>query len=430
MRFIHIAELSVGDSRQRQEFDPAALADLEEDIAAHGLLHPIVVRQEDTEIILVAGERRLRALSTLHEYAVPVMFDGKIVPLDTVPCVTLGELSEFEAMEVELSENIIRADLTWQERSTAIAQLHELRTQQGVISGTTQTIQATASEVLKLPQASGAQVEKVRQAITIAKHLADPSVSKASSPKEALKVIEKKLVAEHNEKLAQEVGKTAIRSRHSLWNLDAREVVLKIDSASVDCICSDPPYGVNAQDFGSQAKNDHEYDDSPATWEVLMHTLAEQFWRICKPQAHVYLFCDFKRFPVLQGLLAQEGFDVWPQPLIWAKSTGMLPLPEHGPRRQYECILFANKGKRKTTAVFGDVIIEPSDHTTNHPAQKPILLYTNLLGRSCRPGDVVFDPFAGSGTIFPAANRLSLRAMGAEINPEYYGIALQRMEAK
>jgi DNA modification methylase len=56
-----------------------------------------------------------------------------------------------------------------------------------------------------------------------------------------------------------------------------------------------------------------------------------------------------------------------------------------------------------------------------------VSLYEDLLKRSARPGDSVLDPFAGSGTIFPAAHSLKIKATGIELDPSAYGIAVKRL---
>lgn len=105
-----------------------------------------------------------------------------------------------------------------------------------------------------------------------------------------------------------------------------------------------------------------------------------------------------------------------------------MPLPEHGPRRSYELVLYAYRGSKRVTAIYPDVIESKGDENLGHGAQKPVNLYTSLLVRSVRAGDKVLDPFAGTGTIFPAAHQLKCSALGIEKDPSYYGIAVQRIE--
>ncbi len=108
----------------------------------------------------------------------------------------------------------------------------------------------------------------------------------------------------------------------------------------------------------------------------------------------------------------------------------MLPRPDHGPRRTYETIIYAIKGDRPVTAVYPDVISINGLQAPRYGAEKPVELYENLMHRSCRPGDLVWDAFAGTGPVFPAANKLSLRAVGTELSPDKYAFAKLRLEGE
>jgi len=105
----------------------------------------------------------------------------------------------------------------------------------------------------------------------------------------------------------------------------------------------------------------------------------------------------------------------------------MLPKPDFGPRRTYEFILFANKGDKPVTAVYGDVIGVPGLKQPRYGAEKPPALFEDLMRRSCRPGDRIWDAFVGAGPIFPAANRLSLQVVGTELSTEKYNFAKLRL---
>jgi len=99
-----------------------------------------------------------------------------------------------------------------------------------------------------------------------------------------------------------------------------------------------------------------------------------------------------------------------------------------GPRRTYETILYAIKGQKSVNTIAPDVISTTADANMTHGAQKPIALYTDLLRRSCHPGDLVLDCFSGSGTIFPACQELKLKATGLELNPEYFSMGYKRLK--
>ena len=128
-------------------------------------------------------------------------------------------------------------------------------------------------------------------------------------------------------------------------------------------------------------------------------------------------------------MFEEGGWSVFRTPLIWYKRNGMrAPWPEYGPQRKYETILYATKGKRPVLKKAGDVLDYPPDINLGHAAQKPVALFEDLLRRSCHPGDTVLDPFAGTGTIFPAAHVLKCRATGVELDQASYGIAVKRLE--
>ena len=80
--------------------------------------------------------------------------------------------------------------------------------------------------------------------------------------------------------------------------------------------------------------------------------------------------------------------------------------------------------------VFPDVLSHKAVRQPRHAAEKPVEVYVDLLSRSALPGDHCLDMFMGSGVIFPAANRLKLRATGIEKDDTSYGFAVQRLEEK
>jgi site-specific DNA-methyltransferase (adenine-specific) len=77
--------------------------------------------------------------------------------------------------------------------------------------------------------------------------------------------------------------------------------------------------------------------------------------------------------------------------------------------------------------VYSDVIRVAAESRKEHAAQKPVSLYVDLLRRSILPGDTVLDPFAGSGTVFPAAKEVACKAIGFELDPASYAIGLGRI---
>lgn len=415
---LYPASVVVGENRQRREFNADQLHELTESIKKLGLMHPIVLRDSESKI-LVAGERRLRACQILLKMGHTIKHAGQ--EFTGVPCTTMGALSPIEFEEAELEENIIRVDLSWQDKARAIDRLHQLKLQQNPAHTQTET----ARQILGDDASSAEGTRLVRDSHIIMQHMNDPAVAKAKNQAEAMKVIRKKVTKEARNDIAKLIKTDT--SDHRLLLGDSRQLLLGVDSASADCILTDPPYGIGADNFGDQAQTTHDYQDSEAYFLNLMGVLAKESFRIAKPKAHLYMFMDLRYWQDMKELFTLAGWNVWPNPMIWSKGNGMLPRPSHGPRRTYEAILFANKGDREVTGVYPDVINVAPVADKRHGAEKPVALYTNLLQRSCLAGDTVIDPFAGSGTIFPAANALQLKAIGMNLSEDDYNLAKTRL---
>lgn len=427
MRIISLDELLIPENRQRKHFAEKPLADLRESILSKGLLHPPVVQKTEDGYVLVAGERRTRAICALADLDLSFACDGKVIQPGYIPVILLSDLSPLEVREAELEENIIREPLTWQEQANAIAELHALRSEQAEEKGTVQTATATATEIKGTGEtAVGSEVTRVTEAVIIAKHLDDPEISSAKSQKEALKIIRRKMEAEHREKLAREFDKKS--TPHTLHLGDSLQLLSTLPSDEFNLIITDPPYGIGADGFGSMASTGHEYKDSSDYALMCYEVLAKEGHRVTKSSAVLYAFFDIRFFSDISMTFTLAGWDVWSTPLIWSKRNGMLPKPDHGPRRTYEAILMATKGSPRFFKTGAPDVLEfPQESSISHGAQKPVALLVELISRSALPGAKILDPFAGSGSIFPAATTTKCVATGIEINQEYYNLAISRI---
>lgn len=432
-QYIDIESIIITPGRQRQEFDPVALQELSDTIIAKGLMHAPVLREENGQMFLVAGERRLRAIKDLLMLGNVLKYNGQEVPEGKVPYVTLGQLDPLAAEEAELEENLHRKDLTWQENSAAMAKLHSLRSRQAQAEGRVHTVADTAMETKG--RSDGGYQAQVRKDLIVANYLHVPEVAKAKTADEAFKVLKRIEETKKNVEMAAAVGKTFSQSVHELHNQNCLSWLRTSPGELFDVILADAPYGMGADSFGDggdgrMANNEHHYKDDYDSWKALMEEWCPLAYRAAKAKAHAYVFCDLDNFHELKRMMQQAGWFVTRTPFICTKpNSGRVPHPSFGPRRQWEMILYAVKGKKETTSIQPDVITTYADPGLQHGAQKPVALYTDLLKRSVRPGDTVLDPFAGSGTIFPAAHQLKVKAVGLELNPEYYAICLKRLQS-
>lgn len=430
MKLIHVDAIKIAPDRQRRLFDEGKLREFAEVLQTQGLLHPIILRIVGEDYYLVAGERRLRTVKDIYALGGQIRHDGELVRTNSIPYTLLSDLDPLAAEEAELSENINREALTWQERAAAHARLSNLRQAQAQVAGAPiPTVSDIAIEVRG--SAEGIHRELTRRELIVAKHLDNPLVKAAKTVDEAFKILRKVETAEKHRELGATVGKTFTADLHSAVHADALVWLAETAAEQFDCILTDPPYGMGADEFGDSgglAAGAHGYEDNYETFMRCATALAFEGYRIAKPRAHLYCFCDFDKFSQLKALMVEAGWQVFRTPLLWYKKAGMrAPWPELGPQRKYETLLYAIKGKRPILKMLGDVLEYSADGNLGHAAQKPVALFEDLLSRSCLPGDSVLDPFMGSGPIFAAAHALKCRATGVELDQSSYGIALTRI---
>ena len=422
MKTIHISEILVED-RQRSYFDEGKLIDLAESIETIGLIHAPALQEGTNK--LIAGGRRLKALEILMNTGKSVMYEGQILPPGMIPYTHVKAEDVIQLKEAELTENLMREDLTWQERARAEAELHNLRRLQSVDKE--QPIRETARELKGGDDPTPQDITRVRENLFLAEQLTDPTISKVKDRKTALRLAREKVVAEKRKTFqAQFNVKENPESIHRMIQGNALEVLPTL--SGIDLILTDPPYGMDAGEFGSQFTIPHQYNDSSEGWGHMMFDFLGAAYQACNPNAYMFLFCSIDKWGELAAAAGENGWTPWARPLIWDKgSLGSLPHPKYGPRYCYEAILFARKGNREVLKNGRDVLPYPTGEKTYHAAEKPVLLYKELIERICEAGDTVCDPFAGSGTIFPAATSWSVKAIGIEILEDYCLIARERM---
>jgi len=424
MKYISIDKVVIAEGRQRRIFDPQALAELKESIRQHGILHPPSIHiLPDGRNVLLAGERRFRAMAELIAEGERISYGGKPFGPGLIPVNKYSNpLELIQAEEIELDENLKRVDLTWQERSDAVARLHKLR----IAQNPDHTLNETATEVRG--SAEGWNRDQTKKEILVAEHLDNPEVAKAKSVDEAIKILKR----QERQGKALLAGLTYKAKDSDLQLFEGSCFDLLADwfasndpklKGGAKVILIDPPYGINAHKFGdNEGRNEnisHAYDDSPEAFQALMQRFAPLSFAAAAPQAHLYCFCDIDNFAKLKALFALAGWAVFRTPIVIIKDGGRVPLPNLGPRRQTEYLLFANKGSRPQTVGPDWIVSEKGELLeSDHGAKKSVATYRNLLERSqLMPGDLVADFFCGSGPIFAAAHQLKLRAIGSEIEP-------------
>jgi site-specific DNA-methyltransferase (adenine-specific) len=122
--------------------------------------------------------------------------------------------------------------------------------------------------------------------------------------------------------------------------------------------------------------------------------LLEQYFRVLKKNAHLYMFCDEDTSDIVKPLLQLAGFKVWKR-IVWDKMA--MGMGYHF-RNQHEFILFAEKGKRKLNNLGVSSVLRYKRIVGGYPTEKPVELLKLLISMSTSPGDIVLDTFCGSGS--------------------------------
>lgn len=425
MKTIPTDQVIVPEDRQRKEFKVGELNELSDSIDSVGLLQPIVLRTDGRT--LIAGERRLRAIMLRNGKT--YKHDGEEVKSYHIPFVLTTELTAEQLEEAELHENLRRVNLTWQEEARAIARLHRLRQK----DNPAQTLKSTAAELLEgvvrrsdAKGVTGSAIDKVSSAVLLEEYLDDPLVSVARSATEAKRIVRDHLEDQARRQRAKLIDISTVE--HKLFLGDCYEDAKRFPGL-FDVIITDPPYGIDIHEKDTFDSDVHEYDDSKEAFERFCHEGLSLAHACARTDAHIYVFCDIRRFEELfLGALA-AGWVCWPRPLIWNKgNTGSFGNIEYGFRACYDAILFARKGDRKTQLAASDVISVNQPTNLPHPAGKPAALYLELLRRSALPGDTVGDFFCGHGPIFSASMDHRVTAYGWEKNPRYHAMSMETID--
>lgn len=404
------------------------------------LLHPLVVqRTEGDKYILVAGERRLRAIDLLAAAGKTFIHHKTDFPPYTVPVTLLDEIiNDIKRQEIELAENVDRLELPWQDRVAALAYIHNMRKATNPSQTISDTARAVIAErVAELTGPQGGQAEStmlrtIRQATIINEHLANPEIAKARNATEAFNLI----VANQQRAFEAELIK---RGQKKVITIEVRhgsllEVLPKLESGIVDTIFADPPYGIGVDSGGFRQRTvvHHNYEDTPDVAKTLLSCILTEGFRICKPRANIFIFCDIDLFIWLKESAARAGWDPFRTPITWVKSDseGMAPWGREGFRRTTEWIFFARKGQKGLIHSPVDVLRHNrvARDEREYGPEKPVSLIKEILSASTLPGDYVLDPCCGSGSTLVAARELNMRALGIEVDQKAYNLSLVKSQ--
>ena len=218
---------------------------------------------------------------------------------------------------------------------------------------------------------------------------------------------------------------------NTIYNEDCLEGMKRIPDNSIDLVVTDPPYrttsrgssggtgGILKEEINKRGKVFKHNDIKFNEW-------LPELYRILKDTGHAYIMTNNKNLKGMLMEIENVGFNIY-KTLIWAKNS---PITNMYYMDSHEYIIFCRKGKAKRINNCGTKSVLNVDNPRNkvHPTEKPVELMEVLINNSSQEGELVFDPFMGSGTTAIACLKTNRQYIGFELDEDYYKQANERIE--
>lgn len=398
-----------------------------ESIRRRGLLHPVIVRREGDEIILIAGERRRQACLELN-IPIPVRF--------------FEELSPAEADIVELEENLKRVDLEWKDQVRAVGRIHQLYLDQNPAWQRTQTADAI-----------GMDNTTITGLLTVFEHLHEERILSQPGWRSAYNMISRA-----NSRLADaaistlmddasEAFQPLVEPEAALVPAVLEAPVIRLPAMPIqkppaiihesflswaptyvgprfNLIHCDFPYGIGVfrpgGHIGLGGTAQAEYGDTQEIYVQLLDCLLSNLDRILSHSAHLVFWFSMDFYEYTRVRLS-EHLIVFPKPLFWLKSdnAGVAPDPKRSPRQIYETAFLCYRGDRSIVRVVSNGYYGPTDKSI-HPSAKPEPMLKHFFSMLVDGTTRLLDPTAGGGSSIRAAESFGAEhTFGMDINQEH-----------
>lgn len=220
---------------------------------------------------------------------------------------------------------------------------------------------------------------------------------------------------------------------YNLINGDCVKELQNISDESIDLIVTDPPYKVitggknngrnSKRPVGILSNNNGYFNNTPAPKQYM-----SELFRVLKNETHCYIFSNAVCLSEMLIEAQLAGFKLH-NILIWEKNNCT---PSQWYMKNCEYILFLRKGNAKYINNIGQSkTVHKFNNITGrkvHPTEKPVDLLEFYIKNSSNVGDVVLDPFMGSGSTGVACINTKRNFIGIELNEKYFNIAKERID--
>lgn len=217
-----------------------------------------------------------------------------------------------------------------------------------------------------------------------------------------------------------------------LWNGDCLEVMKQIPDGSVDLVVTDPPYLIETTGAGIYKQAGKQYvEELNEIKDGFSEQVLDELCRVMR-KINIYIFCSQKQIIPLLDYFVEKKKCNW-NLLTWHKTN---PVPACGNKylTDTEYILFFREkgvkigGEYKTKFTYYVTPLNTADKKLyGHPTIKPVDILQNLIVNSSNQGDVILDPFMGSGSTGIACNNTGRNFIGIELDKGYFDTAKARI---
>jgi len=379
-------------ARNARTHSDAQVAQIAASIVEFGFCNPVLVDESGG---IIAGHGRILAARKLG--------------LADVPCIRLSHLSQNQRRAYVIADNRLALNAGWDEELLAleIAELDERGFDIDLLGFDEAELEGLLAD-------------------------ADPTVGE-TDPDDAPELIEEAV---------SKLGDLWILGDHRILcgdSTDSASVMKLMNAELASLVVTDPPYGVsyadknaflNEIDKGNMVQveiaNDHlSKEHTQEMWRSAFHEMSE----VMLPGAVIYCFMP-QGGDQMMMMMMMQGAGIEPRhELIWLKNNHVLGRADYA--YKHEPILYAwKKGGHKFYGDFQTSVLEfPRPQKSDlHPTMKPVPLIERLIENSSKRGDLLYEPFSGSGTAIIAAEQTGRRCYAMELSPQYVDVAVKRWQ--
>ncbi len=373
-------------ARNARTHTEAQVAQIAASIREFGWTNPILV---DGQSCVIAGHGRLLA--------------ARVLGMPQVPCIELSHLTDAQRRAYILADNRLALNAGWDEELLALelAELQALEVNLDLLGFGSEEIDSLLATLQDhsglLPDAEPDEVP-------------DLPAEPITTP-----------------------GEMIILGHHRLLCGDAtrpEDLARLMAGGRADMVWTDPPYNVAYEGKTVEALTIQNDSMDNASFRAFLLAFYRAALSVTKPGGPIYVAHADSEGVNFRATMLEAGW-LLKQCLIWVKQAFVLGRQDY--HWQHEPVLYGWapgaahvwEGDRSQSTIL---TFDRPQRSTEHPTMKPVDLVAYCLENSSRPGDVILDPFAGSGTTLIAAEKAGRIARLVELDPRYCDVIVARWE--